>query len=55
MSRIALTDVDQQPEAIRQFMARRGELNVFRLLAAPHAGWAMTPLAQPTTRSATQA
>ena len=42
MSRIALTDVDQQPEAIRQFMARRGELNVFRLPAnAPHVfvGW----------------
>ena len=42
MSRIPLTAVDQQPEAIRHFMARRGELNVFRLLAnAPHVfvGW----------------
>jgi 4-carboxymuconolactone decarboxylase len=42
MSRIALTSVEEQPEPIRQFMARRGELNVFRLLAnAPHVfvGW----------------
>ena len=42
MSRIPLPGVDRQPEAIRQFMARRGELNLFRLLAnAPHvfAGW----------------
>jgi 4-carboxymuconolactone decarboxylase len=42
MSRIPLVPVEQQPAAIRQFMARRGELNVFRLLAnAPHAfvGW----------------
>ena len=34
--------IDQQPEPIREFMARRGNLNVFRLLAnAPHvfAGW----------------
>ena len=43
MSRIPLTSIDQQPEAIRQFMARHGELNVFRLLAnAPEVfiGWA---------------
>lgn len=42
MSRIALTTVDQQPEPIRQFIARRSDLNVFRLLAnATHlfAGW----------------
>jgi 4-carboxymuconolactone decarboxylase len=42
MSRIPLTTADQQPEPIRQFMARRGNLNVFRLLAnAPHVfvGW----------------
>jgi 4-carboxymuconolactone decarboxylase len=42
MSRIPLTSTDRQPEAIRQFMSRRGELNVFRLLAnAPHVftGW----------------
>jgi 4-carboxymuconolactone decarboxylase len=43
MSRIPLTTVDQQSEPIREFMARRGDLNVFRLLAnAPHVfvGWA---------------
>jgi 4-carboxymuconolactone decarboxylase len=43
MSRIPLTSVDQQPEPVRQFMARRGELNLFRLLAnAPTVfiGWA---------------
>jgi 4-carboxymuconolactone decarboxylase len=43
MSRIPLTTVDQQSEPIREFMARRGGLNVFRLLAnAPHVfvGWA---------------
>jgi 4-carboxymuconolactone decarboxylase len=43
MSRIPLTDVDQQPEPIRQFIARRGDLNLFRLLAnAPDVfvGWA---------------
>jgi 4-carboxymuconolactone decarboxylase len=43
MSRIPLVSIDQQPEAIRQFMARRGELNVFRLLAnapALFVGWA---------------
>jgi 4-carboxymuconolactone decarboxylase len=42
MSRIPLTGVEEQPEPIRQFMARRGDLNVFRLLAiAPHVfvGW----------------
>jgi 4-carboxymuconolactone decarboxylase len=42
MSRIPLTSIEHQPEPIRQFMARRGNLNVFRLLAnAPHvfAGW----------------
>jgi 4-carboxymuconolactone decarboxylase len=43
MSRIPLTALDQQPEPIRQFMARRGNLNVFRLLAnapAVFVGWA---------------
>jgi 4-carboxymuconolactone decarboxylase len=43
MSRIALTDVDQLPETIQDFMQRRGALNVFRLLAnAPDVflGWA---------------
>jgi 4-carboxymuconolactone decarboxylase len=43
MSRIPLTTVDQQPEPIRQFIARRGDLNLFRLLAnAPtvFVGWA---------------
>jgi len=43
MSRIPLTSIEQQPEPIRQFMARHGNLNVFRLLAnTPHAflGWA---------------
>jgi 4-carboxymuconolactone decarboxylase len=42
MSRIPLTSIERQPEPIREFMARRGNLNVFRLLAnAPHvfAGW----------------
>jgi 4-carboxymuconolactone decarboxylase len=42
MSRILLASIDQQPEPIRQFMARRGDLNVFRLLAnAPKVfgGW----------------
>ncbi|MDT5319701.1 MAG: hypothetical protein QOD88_2223 [Mycobacterium sp.] len=33
MSRIPLTSIEQLPEPIRQFMARRGNLNVFRLLA----------------------
>ena len=42
MSRIPLVDIEQQPEPIREFMARRGDLNVFRLLAnAPNVfvGW----------------
>jgi 4-carboxymuconolactone decarboxylase len=42
VTRIPLSTADQQPEEIRQWMARRGNLNVFRLLAnAPHvfAGW----------------
>jgi 4-carboxymuconolactone decarboxylase len=42
MSRIPPTSIEQQPEPIRQWMARRGNLNVFRLLAnAPHVfpGW----------------
>ena len=42
MSRIPLTSIEQQPEPVRQWMARRGNLNVFRLLAnVPHlfVGW----------------
>jgi 4-carboxymuconolactone decarboxylase len=42
MSRIPLADIDQQTEAIREFTARRGALNVFGVLAnAPvvFAGW----------------
>jgi 4-carboxymuconolactone decarboxylase len=42
MSRIPLTSIEHQPEPIREFTARRGNLNVFRLLAnAPDvfAGW----------------
>lgn len=42
MSRIPLVTIDQQPEPIREFMARRGTLNVFRVLAnAPDVflGW----------------
>ena len=42
MSRIPLTSIEEQPEPVRQWMARRGNLNVFRLLAnAPHVfpGW----------------
>jgi 4-carboxymuconolactone decarboxylase len=42
MSRIPLVNLDQQPESIRQWAARRGNLNVFRLLAnAPKVfgGW----------------
>lgn len=42
MSRIPLAGIEQQPEPVRQWMARRGNLNVFRLLAnAPHVfpGW----------------
>ncbi|MGO9385070.1 MAG: carboxymuconolactone decarboxylase family protein [Mycobacterium sp.] len=43
MSRIPLTSAEQPAEPIREFMARRGALNVFRLLAnAPDVfiGWA---------------
>ncbi|HEX4394345.1 MAG TPA: carboxymuconolactone decarboxylase family protein [Mycobacterium sp.] len=42
MSRIPLTSIEQQPEPVRQWMARRGNLKVIRLLAnAPHVfpGW----------------
>lgn len=42
MSRIPLVNLDEQPEPIRQWAARRGNLNVFRLLAnAPtvFSGW----------------
>jgi 4-carboxymuconolactone decarboxylase len=42
MTRIALADLDQQPESIRDWASRRGNLNVFRLLAnAPNVfpGW----------------
>jgi 4-carboxymuconolactone decarboxylase len=42
MSRIPLTSIEQQPEPVREWMARRGNLNVFRLLAnAPQVfdGW----------------
>ncbi|HVR00278.1 MAG TPA: carboxymuconolactone decarboxylase family protein [Mycobacterium sp.] len=42
MSRIALSTAEQQPEPIREFMTRRGNLNAFRLLAnAPRVfgGW----------------
>ncbi len=42
MSRIPVATADQQPEKIREWMTRRGDLNVFRLLAnAPQvfAGW----------------
>ena len=44
MSRIPLTSIEQQPEPFRQWMARRGNLKVFRLLAnASHVfpGWTM--------------
>ncbi|WP_068188081.1 carboxymuconolactone decarboxylase family protein [Mycobacterium sp. UM_CSW] len=43
MSRVPLAGVGDQPEEIRQFMTRHGELNVFRLIAnAPEVfiGWA---------------
>jgi 4-carboxymuconolactone decarboxylase len=33
MSRIPLASIEEQPEPIREWMARRGNLNVFRLLA----------------------
>jgi len=42
MSRIPLASIEEQPEPIREWMARRGSLNVFRLLAnAPNVfgGW----------------
>jgi 4-carboxymuconolactone decarboxylase len=42
MTRIALADLEQQPESIRDWAGRRGNLNVFRLLAnAPNVfpGW----------------
>ncbi len=42
MSRIPLASIEEQPEPIREWMQRRGNLNVFRLLAnAPQvfAGW----------------
>jgi 4-carboxymuconolactone decarboxylase len=42
MSRIPLTDLEAQPEPIRDVAARRGNLNVFRVLAnAPNvfSGW----------------
>jgi 4-carboxymuconolactone decarboxylase len=42
MSRIPFVDLEAQPEPIRDFAARRGNLNVFRVLAnAPNvfAGW----------------
>jgi len=45
MSRIPLTSIEQLPEPIRQFMARRGNLNVFRLLAnVPHVFVGWTPM-----------
>ncbi|SOX54815.1 carboxymuconolactone decarboxylase family protein [Mycobacterium ahvazicum] len=42
MTRLPLADLDQQPESTREWAARRGNLNVFRLLAnAPNVfpGW----------------
>jgi 4-carboxymuconolactone decarboxylase len=42
MSRIPLVSIEQQPEPVRRWMARRGNLKVFRLLAnAPRVfpGW----------------
>ncbi|HEV7580061.1 MAG TPA: carboxymuconolactone decarboxylase family protein [Mycobacterium sp.] len=42
MTRIALADLEQQPDSIREWAAHRGNLNVFRLLAnAPNVfpGW----------------
>ncbi|OBA57764.1 4-carboxy muconolactone decarboxylase [Mycobacterium sp. 1100029.7] len=42
MTRIALADLEQQPEPIREWAGRRGNLNVFRLLLnAPNVfpGW----------------
>jgi len=43
VSRIPLTNTEQQPEPIREFVVRRGDLNALRLLAnAPNVfgGWA---------------
>ena len=43
MSRMPLPPADQQSAPIREFMTRRGDLNVFRLLAhapAVFVGWA---------------
>jgi 4-carboxymuconolactone decarboxylase len=42
MSRIPLASIEEQPEPIREWMERRGSLDVFRLLAnapAVFAGW----------------
>jgi 4-carboxymuconolactone decarboxylase len=42
MSRIPLVGIEQQPQPVQEWMARRGNLKVFRLLAnAPHVfpGW----------------
>ena len=42
MTRIPLANLDEQPEPIREWAARRGNLNVFRLLAnapAVFSGW----------------
>ncbi|BBX43036.1 carboxymuconolactone decarboxylase family protein [Mycobacterium simiae] len=42
MTRVRLADLEQQPESIREWAARRGNLNVFRLLLnAPNVfpGW----------------
>jgi 4-carboxymuconolactone decarboxylase len=42
MTRIPLVNLDEQPEPIREWAARRGNLNVFRLLAnapAVFSGW----------------
>ena len=42
MSRMPLTPADQQSAPVREFMARRGELNLFRLLAHAPAVFAST-------------
>ena len=41
MSRIPLVNLDEQPESIRQWAARRGNLNVFRLSQCPQRLWRM--------------
>ena len=54
MSRIPLTSVDSVTPAARDFMSRRGELNVFRLLAgAPQVfdGWSAMVDAQLDSRT----